>query len=77
MMNEATAVRAITDLVSDIDHEFGRHPEDYSLWYLGRYCEVTGTILSNLDDRKHVCNLIDLKTPFVTYSEKEEMLDAV
>jgi hypothetical protein len=70
--NEAVALRIITNLVEDDGHQFGKNPEDYSLWFLGKYDESTGELI-NMVDKKHICNLSDLKRPFVAQSEVEEM----
>lgn len=31
------ALRAFSDLCSDVQHTFGKHPEDYTLFELGTY----------------------------------------
>jgi hypothetical protein len=58
--NEAVCLRVMSNLVADDDHQFGKNPEDYSLFYIGEYDEHTGGF-HGLADRKHVSNLIDLK----------------
>lgn len=41
----AAAIRSISDLVNDLDHQFGKHSSDYMLYLIGEYDEQTGTIL--------------------------------
>lgn len=53
------AVRAITDCVNDQNHEFGRHPSDYTLFQLGEYDDTTG-IFTN--EKKPLGNLVEFRT---------------
>lgn len=39
--NSAVATRTIADLVNDTTHEIGKHPEDYSLFFLGEWDDNT------------------------------------
>lgn len=39
MDTDGQATRAFSDLVNDSQHEFGKHPEDYTLFSLGDYNE--------------------------------------
>ena len=41
-VNEQTAQRTILDSISDPNHPFAKHPEDYSLYYLGTYNDQNG-----------------------------------
>lgn len=34
---EGMAKRTFADAVNDHNHQFGRHPEDYTLFYLGKF----------------------------------------
>lgn len=61
MVNEAMAIRAITDLVNDPDHSFCKHSEDYALYSLGVYDDATGK-LEVLDAPLHVVNAVELKS---------------
>lgn len=40
--SKGAAVRAITDCVNDNQHQFARHPEDYTLFELGSYDDAKG-----------------------------------
>lgn len=37
----AMAVRVFSDCVNSDDHQFGKHPNDYTLWHLGTFDDVT------------------------------------
>ncbi len=41
--NNATAIRAITDCLSDSSHTFARHPQDYVLFDLGTFNDSSAT----------------------------------
>lgn len=41
------AVRAFADVVNDEKSEYAKHPEDYTLFYLGQYDDVAGTLIPN------------------------------
>lgn len=41
---DAAAKRAFGGLVQDAEHPLGQHPEDYSLFRLGIFDDVTGTL---------------------------------
>lgn len=44
--NNATALRAFTDIVNEPGHTFNKHPEDYVLHELGHWNAETGAINS-------------------------------
>jgi hypothetical protein len=60
--NEATAIRAIKNLLTDPDHQFSKNPEDFALYHLGVYDDEDGKHLLN-DAPNHMHNLIDLLEP--------------
>lgn len=35
------AVRVFSECANSTDHQFGRHPEDYTLWHLGTFDDNT------------------------------------
>lgn len=53
------ALRAFKDCVNSKDHHFGKHPQDYTLFYLGEWDDVTGEFL--LVDRKPLGNGVEFK----------------
>ena len=53
------ARRAITDCVNDVNHQFCKHPSDYTLFELGTFDDSTGEFTKC---RKTHGNLIEYKT---------------
>ena len=44
-IKDGTAIRAIQDLViNSTDHAFAKHPQDFTLFKLGEFDDVTGVI---------------------------------
>ncbi len=41
---EGRALRTFADCCNDQGHQFGKHPEDYTIFRLGEYDDNTGTI---------------------------------
>lgn len=41
---DAMAVRALIDAVSDPTHQFAKHPEDYQLFKLGSFDDALGVL---------------------------------
>ena len=41
---EGRAIRTFADCCNDTNHQFGKHPEDYTLFNLGEYDDNTGSI---------------------------------
>jgi len=41
---EGRALRTFADCCNDQTHQFGKHPEDYTLFHLGQYDDNTATI---------------------------------
>ena len=44
MQAHGQAIRGFEDLVRDKDSDIGRHPEDYSLFYLGDFDDHSGEL---------------------------------
>ena len=40
----AMAIRSVTDAVNDSSHPLGQHPEDYSLFAIGEFDELTAKV---------------------------------
>lgn len=53
------AIRAITDCVADTNHQFNKHPADYTLFELGTYDDSSGTF--TLDQKKMLGSLVEFK----------------
>lgn len=43
MQTKAAAIRAVSDTVADPEHQFAKHPEDYTLFFLGTYEDENST----------------------------------
>lgn len=44
MAEKGQAIRSFTDLINDGDHQFSKHPEDYTLLFIGEYDDETAAI---------------------------------
>lgn len=42
--NEHTALRSFSAACNDLEHDFNRHAEDYSLWMVGKFDQAEGAI---------------------------------
>ena len=43
---DGQAMRGFKDIALDADHEVGKHPEDYTLYRVGSFNDVTGVMAS-------------------------------
>lgn len=43
---DGAAIRSVQDAVNDKSTEYAKHPEDYQLFNLGTYDDITGEIVS-------------------------------
>lgn len=50
------AIRHITDCLSNPDHQFSKHPSDYTLFNLGEFNNLDGSINHN---KKAIGNLVE------------------
>lgn len=53
------ALRAFKDCVNSNDHQFGKHPADYTLFYLGTWDDVTCNF--KIETRKSLGNGVEFK----------------
>lgn len=53
------ASRVFGDCVNSDDHQFGKHPEDYTLFLIGSYDDRTG-MFGELDTRSVVANGVEM-----------------
>lgn len=56
---DATAIRALRDLVNDLNTTVGRHPSDFKLYCVGTYDDATGHFEA-LHPMMHVMDAISL-----------------
>lgn len=40
--NKGQAIRTFTDCINDDNHQFGKHPQHYTLYYCGEFDDETG-----------------------------------
>lgn len=45
MLNKGSALRAVTETLSDPKHSFAKYPEDFTLFELGEYDDSNGKML--------------------------------
>ena len=51
---EAEAIRYFSNWVNDPNHQFGKNPEDYTLFYIGEYDDNLGTFEQSHQESKGV-----------------------
>jgi len=52
------AIRAVVDTLNDPDHNFARHPSDYTLFHLGEFDNADATLTVN---KTCLGNLVEFK----------------
>jgi len=52
------ATRAFSDCINSDSHQFGKHPQDYSLFWLGEWTDHDAKF--HLNDRKMIYNGLEL-----------------
>ncbi len=67
---DGMVTREFQDLCVDAEHPYGQHPEDYSLFRLGNFDNLTGKIL----DEKNECLCTGLEVVAVSRNVKEGSL---
>lgn len=58
----AMAIRIFTECVNSPEHQFGKHPADYTLFHVGSFDDTDGDIIS-IDPQKNLGNGLHLLTP--------------
>lgn len=58
-MSDGEILRDFMDMMKKDDNKFAQHPEDFSIWCLGTYCEHEGKI-NPIIPTKCVTKLIDI-----------------
>ncbi len=43
----AMARRTFSDMVNDLGHQFGKHPEDYTLYEIGEFDDAVGHLMAH------------------------------
>lgn len=68
MPNDEMALRQIKGAVMDKKSDFFKHAEDYSLFRIGLYDDVTGALEGMLPDC--LCNCNELKQVFISQEKQ-------
>jgi hypothetical protein len=58
-INDATAIRIVTDAASDPNTSLGRHPADFILYRVGTF-DGSNSALLGCDPRDHVVDIVAL-----------------
>lgn len=71
MATKGQAIRAITDTLADDNHQFSRHPEDFTLFELGEYDDSTGCMVMH-DSKISLGNMLEFKggSPNISLAKK-------
>ncbi len=59
---DGMAIRVFADCINDGKHQFGKHPEDYTLFNIGSWSDEKAKFLTN--NPIALGNGIEFKTPF-------------
>lgn len=61
LRNKGEVMRAVGNAINEPEKrgELAAHPEDYSLYEIGEFCEQTGKI-NAYEAKLHICDLTDL-----------------
>ena len=57
---EGMAIRTFSDCINSIDHQFSKHPSDYTLIKIANYDDESGEVIQ---DRRTIGNGIEFKNP--------------
>lgn len=61
MVNVGAALRAFVDIANDRDTAIARHPEDYSLFLIGEFDDLTGEV--KMQQHENLGNAASYKKP--------------
>lgn len=69
--NHAEALRAFTALANDGGTTFGRWPEDYSMYIVGTFNELDGTIIARPPEHLALAASLTHKAPLKLVAEEK------
>lgn len=49
--SDQAAARSFTDVASDAEHPVGKHPEDFTLFRIGRYSDEKGELVGEVPEK--------------------------
>ena len=58
MQSDGQAARAFKDLSTDLEHDVGKHPEDYTLFCLGEWDDNNGEIIA--EDPRRLATALEM-----------------
>lgn len=67
VQTEGQALRAFTDAVNDPQHNFGKHPHDYTMWFVGTFSDAKAEF--SIADRRLVAAGVEVKRSERTYTQ--------
>jgi len=70
---DGMAIRVFADCVNDKNHQFGKHPEDYTLFNIGSWSDNKAKFLTN--NPIALGNGIEFVTPFEPDEKRELFTD--
>lgn len=59
----AQAVRSVADVGQDLGTTIGRHPEDYTLYRVGRFDDQTGMFVTDIEAISTVPQILEMYRP--------------
>lgn len=65
MQTTAAAIRAITDCVTDPEHTFAKHAEDYTLYHLGSFNDENGHYKT--ETKLPIMTLLEIKASITVF----------
>lgn len=71
MPEMAMAARVFGDAINNPEHDFGRHPEDYTLFLIGEFDVLTGTISPHERGVSLMLNGVQARRPVANGNGKE------
>ena len=66
---KGVAIRAFTDCINSKDHQFGKHPHDYTLFYLGEWFDTDASF--SIMDKKSIGNGVEFINPELADTPEE------
>lgn len=71
MHQDGMATRTFADCVNDADHNFGKHPHDYTLFQIGSFDDNTGELTAT--EKKSLGNGVEFRAKRSNMAEGDQM----
>lgn len=62
MQTEQLALRKFSDMVQEGNSDVAKHPDKFTLWWVGTWCDSTGTVDAG-EGKRCIASAIDFITP--------------